>query len=114
MNIFIVDDNPHISELLAFLLSEIGHQALAFEHPELALSHMREKNLKPHILITDYNMPGMNGYELHQQTVAHAPDVNTIVISGRPVDGNIGGLHFIQKPFNPESILALVEAFKPS
>ncbi|NWF36937.1 response regulator [Mariprofundus sp. KV] len=114
MNIFIVDDNPHISELLAFLLSDIGHQVHAFEHPEHALSHMREKNIKPHILITDYNMPGMNGYELHQQTFEHAPQVNTIVMSGRPVDRDIGGLHFIQKPFNPESIIALVETFKPA
>lgn len=56
----------------------------------------------------------MNGYELHRQTIEHAPQVNTIVISGRPVDRNIGGLHFIQKPFNPDSILALIESFKPA
>lgn len=112
MNIFIVDDNPHISELLAFMLSDIGYQVHAFEHPEHALSHMRDQNLQPHVLITDYNMPGMNGYELHQQTIEHAPNVNTIVISGRPVDKDIGTLHFMQKPFNPERILQLVETFK--
>ncbi|NWF38979.1 response regulator [Mariprofundus sp. NF] len=114
MNIFIVDDNPHINELLAFLLTDIGYQVHAFEHPEHALSHMREQELKPHILITDYNMPGMNGYELHQLTIAHAPDVHTIVISGRPIDSEIGGLHFMQKPFNPERIIELVATFKPA
>lgn len=114
MNIFIVDDNPHISELLAFMLSGIGYQVYAFEHPEHALTHMKECATQPHVLITDYNMPGMSGYKLHQETLQHAPDVNTIVISGRPVDRHIGELHFVQKPFDPEHIINLIKTFKPA
>lgn len=114
MNIVIVDDNPHISELLEFMLSSIGYQVRAFEHPERALSHMKEMDIKPHVLITDYNMPGMTGYELHQEIIEYAPNMNTIVISGRPVDRDIGSLHFIQKPFNPDHIIKLVETFKPA
>ena len=114
MKIIIVDDNPHISELLAFMISSIGYQVNTFEHPDHALAHMEEADIKPHVLITDYNMPGMTGYELHKKTIQHAPDVNTIVISGRPLDKQVGDLHFMQKPFNPDHIIKLIETFKPA
>jgi len=113
MPIYIVDDNPDVCEFLAFLLSSDGHRVHAFGHPEDALSHMKTKQCHPDILITDYNMPHMNGYELHQQVRQHAPEVKTIVISGRSdLGGLIGDLHFMQKPFPPDNIIKLVEALK--
>ncbi|ATX80843.1 two-component system, chemotaxis family, response regulator CheY/two-component system, OmpR family, phosphate regulon response regulator PhoB [Mariprofundus aestuarium] len=114
MNILIVDDNPHVTEMLAFLLSSAGYQVNVFEHPELVLSHIKEVDLKPHVLITDYNMPGMNGCQLHQKVVQHVPGINTIVISGRPVGDAVGDLHFIQKPFSPEHIITIIESFSPA
>ncbi len=115
MPIYIVDDNPDICEFLAFLLSSDGHLVHAFSHPEDALSHMKTKQLQPGVLITDYNMPHMNGYELHQQVCQLAPKVQTIVISGRGnMRGLIGDLHFLQKPFSPDHIITLVEALKTS
>jgi len=113
MPIYIVDDNPDVCEFLAFLLSSDGHRVHAFGHPEDALSHMKTRQCHPDILITDYNMPHMNGYELHQQVRQHAPEVRTIVISGRSdLRGLIGDLHFLQKPFPPDNIIKLVEALK--
>ncbi len=113
MPIYIVDDNPDVCEFLAFLLSSDGHRVHTFTRPEDALSHMKSKQLHPGILITDYNMPQMNGYELHQQVSRHAPEVKTIVISGRSnLRGLIGNLHFLQKPFPPDNMVKLVEALK--
>ncbi|MDQ6995838.1 MAG: response regulator [Mariprofundus sp.] len=115
MAIYIVDDNPDVCEFLAFLLSSDGHRVYAFCNPEDALSHMKNRQIQPCILITDYNMPHINGYELHQQVCQHAPAVKTIVISGR-TDARrlIGNLHFLQKPFPPDHVIKLVEALKES
>ncbi len=113
MPIYIVDDNPDICEFLAFLLSSDGHRVHAFAHPQDALSHMKTKQLHPGILITDYNMPCMNGYDLHMQVRQYAPEVKTIVMSGRSdLRGLIGDLHFLQKPFSPDSMIQLVETLK--
>ncbi len=113
MPIYIVDDNPDICEFLAFLLSSDGHRVHTFVRPEDALSHMKTKQLHPNILITDYNMPHMNGYELHQQVCQYAPKVKTIVISGRSnIRGLIGDLHFLQKPFPADNMIKLVEVLK--
>ncbi len=113
MLIYIVDDNPDVCEFLAFLLSSDGHRVHVFEDPEQALSHMLEWSLQPDILITDYNMPKMNGYQLHRQVSRHAPQVKTIVISGRnDLRREIGDLHFLQKPFPPEHLVGLIETLK--
>ncbi len=114
MPIYIVDDNPDVCEFLAFLLSCEGHRVHAFSHPEDALSHMQAKQVQPDILITDYNMPTMNGRELHQHVSQRAPAVKTILISGRSLHGEAVGLHFLQKPFPPDHIIKLVESLKPT
>jgi len=110
MPIYIVDDNPDVCDFLAFLLSSEGHRVHAFANPEAALTHMQTKQMNPVMLITDYNMPRINGYELHQQVSQLAPDVKTIVISGRNVTHLIGNLHFLQKPFPPDHMVKLVNA----
>ena len=112
MPIYIVDDNRDICEFLAFLLSCEGHKVHVFTHPEDALSHIQAKQVQPDILITDYNMPGMNGCELHQHVSQHAPAVKTILISGRTLGGEAAGLHFLQKPFPPDHMIKLVESLK--
>ncbi len=113
MPIYIVDDNPDVCEFLAFLLSSDGYRVHTFLHPEDALLHMKTKQLQPCILITDYNMPHMNGYELHQQVCRHSPGVKTIVISGRSsIRRLIGDLHFLQKPFPADNMIKLVALLK--
>jgi len=108
MPIYIVDDNPDICDFLAFLLSSEGYHVHAFAEPEAALTHMQTNQLHPTMLITDYNMPRLNGYELHQKICQQVPKVKTIVISGRNVSGLIGNLHFLQKPFAPDHMVKLV------
>jgi len=114
MAIYIVDDNSDICDFLSFLLSHEGYRVHAFADPEAVLTHMRLKQERPAMLITDYNMPKLNGYELHQQVCQQAPGVKTIVISGRNVSHLIGKLHFLQKPFPPDHMVKLVNALCPA
>ena len=110
MAIYIVDDNPDICDFLTFLLCHEGYRVHSFADPEAALTHMQLKQVHPDILITDYNMPKLNGYQLHQRVCQQAPGVKTIVISGRNVSHLIGKLHFLQKPFPPDHMVKLVSA----
>ena len=113
MPIYVVDDNPDISDFLAFMLSGVGYRVHAFTHPEKALLHMQQKAITPSMLITDYHMPSMNGFELHEQVSQHAPDVKTIVISGRGTDYRKSNLHFLNKPFQPDQLIQLVKTLRP-
>ena len=106
--IFIVDDNRDITDFLTVLLSDEGRCVHAFNLPKDAIAHLEANQTKPAILITDYNMPTMNGVERHQKIQAHSPAIKTIVISGRNVSSMIGDLHFLQKPFAPDHLIDLV------
>jgi len=113
MLIYIVDDNLDMCEFIAFVLANEGYRVHSFACPVKALEHMRSKQLQPALLITDYNMPKMNGYELHEEVSYLYPEIRTIVISGRCVQNLIGKLHFLQKPFPPEHLLTLIKAVAP-
>jgi len=110
--IYIVDDNRDLGEFLTSLLEEHGYTVHSFTHPAEALTHMKEQHIRPSMLITDYNLPVMNGYKLHQQALLLAPTVKTVVISGRNVSSEIGDLHFLLKPFAPNAIIELVEEIR--
>lgn len=112
MLIYIVDDNSDLSEFIAFVLINAGYVVHVFACPLEALDHMKNSSLCPAMLITDYNVPKMNGYELHLAVSKHAPMVKTIVTSGSYVPNLIGDLHFIHKPFAPEHLLKLIDVVK--
>ncbi|MDQ6969669.1 MAG: response regulator [Mariprofundus sp.] len=108
MSLIIVDDNEDITEFLACLLSDIGLQVNVFNHPVEALSHIDQHKLTPRLLITDYNLPSINGVELHRLIRLRSPEVRTMVISGRNAQADVGELPFLQKPFQPEQVIAWV------
>ncbi len=108
MLIYIVDDNLDLSDFISFALANEGYRVHTFPCPIEALDHMRNHQLQPTLLITDYHMAMLNGYELHQQVNQLAPEVKTIVISERAIQHLIGKLHFLQKPFAPEHLLKLI------
>jgi len=109
MCVIIVDDNEHISEFLSFLLQDEGYDAVSFHCPEVALSYIQQHGIRPRYLITDFNLPIMTGYQLHQAVSKHVGDIKTIVISGRQLREEIGGLPFLQKPFSPDDLLQMMQ-----
>ncbi|MHC8332187.1 ATP-binding protein [Pseudomonas sp. LB3P25] len=62
LTILVVDDYPANRLLLSRQLSYLGHRVLEVEDGERGLAQWREHELD--LVITDCNMPGVNGYEL--------------------------------------------------
>ena len=66
------------------------------------------------LLVTDIIMPGINGKEVAARLTMQRPDVKIIYMSGYTdqMMGGAGPLEdsaaFLQKPFTPERLLALV------
>ncbi len=60
--ILVVDDSPFFRNLLTPLLSVAGYEVVAVESPDRALQ-LREQGSDFDMIISDIEMPGMNGFE---------------------------------------------------
>lgn len=96
LSILVVDDEQAIRELLGWMLGDAGHVVYEAANGAEALKFLRgEKSVD--IVLSDINMPEMDGVELCKLVRVEWPDLPVLLISGRPPPS---GVHaFIAKPF---------------
>jgi two-component system chemotaxis response regulator CheY len=63
--ILIVDDTPHTHRLLTLMLQRINHTTITADNGPEALKHLESTSVD--LMITDLNMPIMNGYALMEK-----------------------------------------------
>jgi two-component system OmpR family response regulator len=115
--ILVVDDDPHIRELLAFALGKAGMTASEAEDGEAALAAIAAD--PPDLVVLDINMPRLDGLELCRRLRASggpAAGVPILFLSSRDdeidriVGIEIGGDDYVVKPFSPREVVARVGA----
>jgi len=77
-----VDDDPGIRELYAAMLGTYEYEVLVAEGGHQALDLFRSKVKEIDAVISDYEMPRMNGAQLAAELKSYDPDIPVIVISG--------------------------------
>ena len=112
--VFIVDDEPEITEIVDTFLSEHGFHILTENNPSLAIE--KAVNYKPDVILLDIMMPGIDGYTICQNLKEKPDFYNTPVIflTGKDKTDDMGrsfksgGDMFIKKPFSCERLLEIV------
>jgi CheY-like chemotaxis protein len=111
--ILVVDDEVLLSDILATMLIDDGHEAITAPHGRAALQMIRER--KPALVITDFMMPLMTGLELAQAIRADndLADLPLILVTG--AQGHVARQHddlfavVIDKPYDRAELLAFVK-----
>jgi len=84
-SVVIVDDDKSYGNLLMQLLSDnLDCPVVAFSNPREALAAL--PTLDPGVIVTDYDMPGLTGFELMERVAGLVPGVPFILITGNPID----------------------------
>lgn len=113
--IFVVDDNPDLTEMAEIVLSAEGYRCQLFGDPKEVLEALDNSPARPDLLLTDFDMGSMNGLELIEHCRRAMPGLKAILVSGtveastalrHPVRIN----HFLSKPYNPKELIALVKS----
>lgn len=78
----LVDDDAALRQLATHMLRRLGYEVTACPNAPSALAHLESIAGQCAALITDFNMPEMNGVELARQTQHRWPAVPVVLISG--------------------------------
>jgi two-component system C4-dicarboxylate transport response regulator DctD len=112
-SVMLVDDEEHIRLSAGQTLELGGYDVVTMDRAEKALESLTDD--WPGVIVTDINMPGMDGLALMKQVVSIDPDLPIILITGH---GDIsmavsamrdGAYDFIEKPFSTEVLLDIVK-----
>ncbi len=109
--ILVVDDDRNILCLVRDCFRRAGMSVHCAENGEEALRKMQESSIV--LMLTDLNMPGMNGLELARRARKLAPDLRIIMCTGSlspeisELASRAGIAKVLGKPFIFPDILAL-------
>jgi len=116
--ILVIDDEPHILELLTLRLSEWGHEVTAVSDGEQGLELLGSK---PHdIVVTDLMMPGLSGIEVVKKVKQRFPGIEVLVITGFGAIGSAvevmkaGAFDYLLKPLNFAHIKIILNKIQES
>jgi PAS domain S-box-containing protein len=113
-HVLCVDDDPAMVLMVDGLLRRAGYKVTTFEQPAAALARVVSDPYAFDIVVTDFNMPEMNGMELATALARAAPHLPIIITSGFISDEmrqQAGELHvgaLLQKEYSLERLAGLV------
>ncbi|MFC1523555.1 response regulator [Thermodesulfobacteriota bacterium] len=113
--IMTVDDSASVRQMVSFTLKGAGYEVIEAEDGRDALAKMN--GTKIHLMITDLNMPNMDGIELVRSIRAEGANKFTPIVllttesqDTKKQEGKAAGATgWIVKPFKPEQLLAVVK-----
>jgi FixJ family two-component response regulator len=111
--ISIIDDDESVREATKCLVRSLGYVAAAFASAEefLRSEHVEDTAC----LITDVQMPGLNGLDLHERLVETGRGMPVIFITAFPEEKirsralAAGACGFLKKPFDEQSLIGCLD-----
>ena len=111
--VFIVDDDDSLREALSWLMGTVEIRTRAFATAQAFLEEYEP--CSPACMLLDLRMPGMGGLGLQKEMVARGIDLPIIFLTSHgDVQTSVqamkaGAVDFIEKPFNNQLLLELVQ-----
>lgn len=111
-NIFIVEDDPNIRDIVSAYLKKDGYEISMVDNAEQAWELTRGN--EPDMWILDIMLPGMDGYELCKK-IRQESEVPIIIISAKDEEVDkilgleLGSDDYLTKPFSPRELVARVK-----
>ncbi len=113
--VLVIDDSPTIVKVVQLVLTKAGFEVITAGDGELGLAAARAR--RPDLILLDFVMPRMNGYQFCREAAADAGlrEVPIVLMSakgdqvGERFVKVMGIVDYITKPFSPEAITAVVQ-----
>ena len=114
--ILIVDDEPNILRFVTEVLIGAGYDVRCTDHPLEAVG--LAEDFKPHLMILDMAMPGMDGLDLAEELRAGSKTSGIPVMfltARKAADGMVdakesGAMAYLEKPIHSSKLLWMIKA----
>ncbi len=114
MRALFADDDPNLHTIVKLWLEKNGHDVECVLNGQLAFERLQQESFD--LLISDVNMPAMNGIELVKAVIElPKPPALIIVLTSRcdlvelQKKANSTKIHMFSKPFSPSALAELID-----
>ncbi len=113
-NVYVVDDDPTMRDSLDFLLGSANFNVVLFDTAADFLD--AHSGLRSGCVVSDVRMPGIDGMDLLRCLKANASSLPVIIMTGHgdiplAVEAmKLGAFDFVEKPFEDERLIGMIEA----
>ena len=114
VRVLLVEDVPEVRSLASQILQDAEFSVTEAVDADDAMGKLRAMTHPPDVLVTDMQMPGMNGHDLASRIRADHPEVRVLFVSGyAPETSMRAGAEghreaFLPKPFSPDELTRAV------
>lgn len=113
MRVLIVEDDASLREAVSDTLKLSDYEVIEADCGEAAIVRLNESQVD--FIVSDVNMPGMDGHELLAYVRQHQPQIPFLLVTAyATVEKAVSALHagavdYLVKPFQPEQLIELLE-----
>ncbi|MBN3039115.1 MAG: response regulator [Candidatus Omnitrophica bacterium] len=111
--ILVIDDEPHIVQLLKSRLQANGYEVVAASNGKEGLERVEQEN--PDLIILDILMPAMDGYTFVRRLRKASREIPVIVLTGQGAMQDLFAVEgindYMVKPFKAEELLEKIEKY---
>lgn len=114
-SVLVVDDDPPLRKIIRHVLERRGHTVVEARNGAEALDVVRDRREPIDLVLTDVQMPRMNGFDLVERLLRTHPDTRVLLMTGLQDRVEVrGGLKelgqaYLFKPFGPDELIARVD-----
>jgi len=110
--VLVAEDDPDVRALIETVLDANGYRSISATEGNEALKLFLEPNHAFSVVLTDLQLPGLNGLQLLREIRKKDPNIAVVIASGRIEDGTVDELKaldvtaFLDKPFTITQLLS--------
>lgn len=122
ISVLIVDDSPSVRHINSKLIKNNGMQAIAARDGIEALELLRSSETPPNVILTDVEMPRMDGYELLAsiRRTETLRDIPVVMITSRASEKHrrkavdLGVTDYLTKPYEEAQLIGIIRGLSAS
>jgi adenylate cyclase len=112
IRVLVVDDSMIVCSMLTQGLMDLGYDVVSFENPKKAFEQLQ--TIQPDIVVSDYEMPELDGAELCRKIKSTTADMPVIILTAHDRDDALVGLQagaddYVRKGTSMEELGARID-----